>query len=123
MLASARAAGVDVAYRAHDRDRLADLDGVDGLTLDGETLVNMFLGEITKWNDPAIAALNPGLDLPDQDIIIAHRSDGSGTTKIFTTYLSDVSEAWANGPGMRSSPIGISGAGTIVWIRSWFRGC
>jgi phosphate transport system substrate-binding protein len=76
-----------------------NLDGVEGLTLDGETLVNMFLGEITKWNDPAIAALNPGLDLPDQDIIIAHRSDGSGTTNIFTTYLSDVSEAWANGPG------------------------
>ena len=58
------------------------------LILDGTTLANIFLGKITKWNDPAIAALNPGVTLPDKDIIVVHRSDGSGTTYIFTDYLS-----------------------------------
>jgi phosphate transport system substrate-binding protein len=76
-----------------------NVDGVDSLTLDGPTLADIFLGTISNWNDPAITALNPGVDLPDQSIIVAHRSDGSGTTSIFTTYLSDVSDEWANGPG------------------------
>ena len=76
-----------------------NLDGVDKLTLDGPTLADIFLGNITNWNDPAIAKLNPDATLPDQDIIVAHRSDGSGTTNIFTTYLSSVSDAWKNGPG------------------------
>jgi phosphate transport system substrate-binding protein len=76
-----------------------NLEGVDTLTLDGPTLADIFLGNITKWNDPAIVALNPGVTMPDEDVITAHRSDGSGTTSIFTTYLSDVSDGWANGPG------------------------
>ncbi len=76
-----------------------NLDGVDRLTLDGPTLADIFLGNITKWNDPAIAKLNPDATLPDTEIIVAHRSDGSGTTNIFTTYLSSVSDAWKSGPG------------------------
>lgn len=76
-----------------------NLEGVDKLTLDGPTLADIFRGEITTWDDEAIAALNEGVDLPDEDIVVAHRSDGSGTTSIFTTYLSSVSDAWADGPG------------------------
>lgn len=76
-----------------------NLDGVDSLTLDGPTLVDIFFGNVDTWNDAAITALNPGMDLPDEPIIVAHRLDGSGTTSIFTTYLSDVSDEWANGPG------------------------
>src|SRR5262245_40108343 len=66
------------------------------LKLDGPVVADIFLGQITKWNDPKIAALNPGVKLPDTDIIVAHRSDGSGTTYIFTDYLSSVSKAWAD---------------------------
>ena len=76
-----------------------NLEGVDKLTLSGPVLADMFLGKITSWDDPAIAALNPGVSLPSEDIIIAHRSDGSGTTSIFTTYLSSVSEQWKNEVG------------------------
>lgn len=76
-----------------------NLDGVDSLTLDGPTLAQIFLGNVDNWSDAAVAALNPGVSLPDEAIIVAHRSDGSGTTSIFTTYLSDVSDEWANGPG------------------------
>ncbi len=76
-----------------------NLDGVDSLVLDGPTLAGIFLGDITSWNNPAIAASNEGVALPDEPIVVAHRSDGSGTTNIFTTYLSSVSEAWADGPG------------------------
>jgi phosphate transport system substrate-binding protein len=76
-----------------------NLEGVDNLTLSGPVLADMFLGNITSWDDPAIAELNPGVALPSEDIIIAHRSDGSGTTSIFTTYLSDVSEQWASDVG------------------------
>jgi len=76
-----------------------NLEGVDGLTLSGPVLADIFLGNITSWDDPAIAELNPGVSLPSEDIIVAHRSDGSGTTSIFTTYLSDVSEQWANEVG------------------------
>jgi len=82
--------------------------------LDAATLTDIFLGKITKWNDPAIAALNPGLPLPDKDIIVVHRSDGSGTTFIFTDYLSTVSEEWKNGVGKSSSvewPVGLGGKG------------
>jgi phosphate transport system substrate-binding protein len=73
-----------------------NLEGVDGLTLSGPVLADIFLGNVSSWTDPAIADLNPGVDLPDEDIIVAHRSDGSGTTSIFTTYLSDVSSDWAD---------------------------
>jgi phosphate transport system substrate-binding protein len=60
------------------------------LKLDGDTLANIYLGNITKWNDPKIAALNPGVDLPDLAIVPVHRTEGSGTTFIFTDYLSSV---------------------------------
>ncbi len=76
-----------------------NVEGVDSLTLSGPVLADIFLGKITRWNDPAIAALNPGVVMPDADIVVAHRSDGSGTTSIFTTYLSSVSDDWKNGPG------------------------
>lgn len=76
-----------------------NLEGVEGLTLSGPVLADIFLGNINSWSDPAIAELNPGMDLPDEDIIVAHRSDGSGTTSIFTTYLSDVSSNWADQVG------------------------
>ncbi len=64
------------------------------LKLDGTTLANIFLGKVTKWNDPAIAALNAGVKLPNQAITVVHRSDGSGTSFIFTNYLSKVSPTW-----------------------------
>lgn len=78
-----------------------NLPGVKkGLKLDGATTANIFLGKITKWNDPAIKNLNPGVSLPSSDIAVIHRSDESGTTKLFTTYLADYSSAWKNGPGV-----------------------
>ena len=69
------------------------------LKLDGATLANIYLGKITKWNDPAIAALNKDMKLPDDDITVVHRSDGSGTTFIFTNYLSKVSADWKSAVG------------------------
>ncbi len=69
-----------------------------GLTLDGTTIAGIYLAKITKWNDPAIAALNPGLKLPDQPIAAVHRSDGSGTTEAFTKFLAAASDEWKNGP-------------------------
>ncbi len=75
------------------------LEGVDSLTLSGPVLADIYLGNVNNWSDPAIADLNSGVTLPDEDIIVAHRSDGSGTTNIFTTYLSSVSQEWADGPG------------------------
>lgn len=91
-----------------------NLAGVDSLTLDSDTLAKIFLGDITKWDDPAIAALNSGVALPDEDIIVAHRSDGSGTTNIFTTYLDDESSDWSSqvGKGKEVSwPTGVGGQG------------
>lgn len=64
------------------------------LRLDGETLADIFLGDVSRWNDARIAALNPGVALPDRDVLVVHRSDGSGTTYVFTDYLSVVSAAW-----------------------------
>ena len=76
---------------------------VEGLTrplnLTGQVIADIFLGKIKKWNDARIAALNGDAKLPNQDILVVHRSDGSGTTYIFTDYLSAVSPAWKNGPG------------------------
>ena len=69
------------------------------LKLDGATLAEIYLGKITKWNDPAIAALNKDLKLPDELITVVHRSDGSGTTFIFTNYLSKVSPEWKSAVG------------------------
>ncbi len=69
------------------------------LRVTGLVLAEMFLGKIAKWNDPKLAALNPGKKLPDQVITIVHRADGSGTTFNWTDYLSTVSKEWADGPG------------------------
>lgn len=79
-----------------------------------ETLAGIFLGKVANWNDKAIAAANPDLKFPDQPIIVVHRSDGSGTTYIFTDYLSKVSPEWASGPGKGVSikwPVGLGGKG------------
>jgi phosphate transport system substrate-binding protein len=84
------------------------------LKLDSEAVCKMYLGEITKWSDPKIKGLNPGVSLPDGDITVVHRSDGSGTTAIFTGYLSDVCPAWKEKVGTGTSvswPAGIGGKG------------
>jgi phosphate transport system substrate-binding protein len=87
-----------------------NLPGDPKLKLDGDTLAGIYLGNITKWNDPKIAALNPGISLPDLAIVPVHRADGSGTSFIFTDYLSSVNPAWADSVGKASSvkwPAGI----------------
>src|ERR1035438_9674799 len=74
-----------------------NLPGItSGLKLSGDVVADIFLGAIKVWNDPRITAMNPDLKLPDTPIGVAHRSDGSGTTYIFTDYLSTVSPAWKN---------------------------
>jgi phosphate transport system substrate-binding protein len=86
----------------------------DGLKLTGDVLAAIFQGKVTKWNDAGIAALNPGVKLPAQDILVVHRSDGSGTTYIFTDYLSAVSPAWKAAPGKGKDvqwPVGLGGKG------------
>jgi phosphate transport system substrate-binding protein len=91
-----------------------NLSGNPSLKLDGDTIAGIFLGQIKKWNDPKLAALNPGAKLPDQDIVVVHRSDGSGTTFIFTDYLSKVSSEWKQKAGNNTSvnwPTGIGGKG------------
>ncbi len=84
------------------------------MKLDGATLADIFLGKITKWNDPAIVALNGGVQLPDQKITVVHRSDGSGTTFNFVNYLSKVSPEWKTKVGEGTSvkwPAGVGGKG------------
>jgi phosphate transport system substrate-binding protein len=84
------------------------------LVLDGTTLANIYLGKVTNWSDPAIKALNPGVNLPNKAITIVHRSDGSGTTFIFATYLSRVSNEWKTNVGAATSvdwPLGIGAKG------------
>jgi len=76
-----------------------NLPGVDSLKLDGETLAKIFMGEIEYWDDPAIKRLNPETNLPHEKILVVHRSDSSGTTKIFTTYFSLISNDWAEKVG------------------------
>jgi len=73
------------------------------LKLDSDTLAGIYLGNVTKWNDPKIAALNPEVKLPASDIVVVHRSDGSGTSFIFTDYLSTVSPVWADSVGKGTS--------------------
>jgi len=83
------------------------------LKFDGPALANIFLGKITKWNDPAIAALNPGVSLPGTDIVVAHRSDGSGTTYIWVDYLSKVSPEFKKVVGVGTAvkwPVGVAAA-------------
>jgi phosphate transport system substrate-binding protein len=84
------------------------------LTLDGKTLAGIYGGKITKWNDPAITALNSGINLPDGNITAVHRSDGSGTTEIFTNALSSFSEDWKKNVGAGTSvqwPVDAAGNG------------
>ncbi len=91
-----------------------NLPGNPALKLDADTIAGIFLGTIKKWNDPKIAATNPGTKLPDQDIVVVHRSDGSGTTYIWTDYLSKISAEWKSKVGTNTSvswPTGIGGKG------------
>jgi phosphate transport system substrate-binding protein len=84
------------------------------LKFDGPTIADIFLGKITKWNDSRIAALNPGVSLPNLDLIVVHRSDGSGTTYVWTDYLSKVSQPWKDNVGYATSvgwPVGLGGKG------------
>ena len=84
------------------------------LKLSNDVLANIFLGKVTKWNDASIAELNAGLTLPDQDITVVYRSDGSGTTNIFTDYLSKVSAEWKEKIGVGKTvewPVGVGGKG------------
>ncbi len=84
------------------------------LKFDGNTLVDIFMGRITKWNDKRIAGLNPGAKLPDIDLIVVHRSDGSGTTYVFTDYLNKFSREWKDKVGYATSvnwPVGLGGKG------------
>jgi phosphate transport system substrate-binding protein len=95
---------------------VVNLPGIESgeLTLDGQALANIFLGEITLWNDQAITNLNPDAELPDLPIVVVHRSDGSGTTFIFTDYLSKVSPQWAERVGAATAvdwPVGIGAKG------------
>jgi phosphate transport system substrate-binding protein len=92
-----------------------NVSGVEaGLKLDGATLANIFLGTVKKWNDPAIAALNAGVKLPDTAITVVHRSDSSGTTKGFTQFLANYSPTWKDGPGVDKDikwPVGTGAKG------------
>lgn len=91
-----------------------NLAGNPTLKFDGSCLADIFLGKITKWNDPRIASQNPGVNLPGDDIVVVHRSDGSGTTYIFVDFLSSVSPAWASKVGRSTSvkwPTGLGAKG------------
>jgi phosphate transport system substrate-binding protein len=92
-----------------------NLPGVDTpVKFTGPLLADIFLGKIKKWNDPALQKINSGLNLPDQEIVIVHRSDGSGTTYIFAEYLSKVSDEWKSKVGVSTSlkwPVGIGQKG------------
>ncbi len=92
-----------------------NIPGVTGeLNFTGAALAGIYLGKITKWNDPEISKANPGVSLPGNDIVVIHRSDGSGTTYIWTDYLSKVSDEWKSKVGRNTSvnwPVGLGGKG------------
>jgi len=92
-----------------------NIPGLTGkLRLSGPVVADIFLGNITKWDDPKLKELNPGANLPSDDIVVCHRSDGSGTTYIFVDYLSKVSSEWAQKVGKATSvawPTGLGGKG------------
>jgi phosphate transport system substrate-binding protein len=91
-----------------------NVPGVSDLKFSPDVLADIYLGKIANWNDPRIAKDNAGVSLPNLKIIVVHRSDGSGTSYIFTDYLSKVSNDWANGPGRGASPswpMGVGGKG------------
>src|ERR1700726_4338980 len=103
-----------------------NVPGVQGdLNFTPEALSGIFLGKITKGNDPAIASANPGVKLPGDDIVVVHRSDGSGTSYIWTDYLSKVSPEWQQKVGKGTSvnwPVGLGGKGNEgVAGRGWLR--
>jgi phosphate transport system substrate-binding protein len=84
------------------------------LRLDGDVLADIYRGRITRWNDARLAALNRGLRLPSQEIVVVHRADGSGTTRAFTSYMAAGSTAWRRGPGIGESvrfPTGLGARG------------
>jgi phosphate transport system substrate-binding protein len=88
--------------------------GQTKLKFDGNLLVDIFMGRVTNWSDPKIAALNPGVKLPATDLIVVHRSDGSGTTYVFTDYLNKFSREWKDKVGYATSvnwPVGLGGKG------------
>lgn len=91
---------------------LPNLDA--SLRLDGEIISGIFLGEVTRWRDPRILEMNPGVDIPDRDILPVHRSDGSGTTYVFTDYLAEISPAWRTRVGRGNAvrwPTGLGARG------------
>src|SRR5204863_7620452 len=91
-----------------------NLPGNPKLKLDGAAVADIFLGKITKWTDKRITGLNPGVKLPGTDLVVVHRSDGSGTSYIFTDYLSSVSKDWETRVGRNTSvkwPVGLGAKG------------
>jgi phosphate transport system substrate-binding protein len=105
------AGAVVVAYNVKDAGG-NDIPG--GLKLAPDVIADIFLGKITQWDDSRLATLNPDVKLPSQDIVVAHRSDGSGTTFLFTSYLSQISEEWKAQVGAGTSvewPVGLGGKG------------
>jgi phosphate transport system substrate-binding protein len=92
-----------------------NLPGVTAeLNFTPEALAGIFLGKITKWNDPELAKANPGVKLPGNDLLVVHRSDGSGTTYVWVDYLSKISPDWKKGPGLGTAinwPVGLGGKG------------
>ncbi len=91
-----------------------NVEGVSDLKLSGEVIADIFLGKITSWNDPAITALNEGVKVPNEQITVVHRADGSGTSYCFTDYLSKVSSDWKSKVGKGTSvnwPVGLGGKG------------
>jgi phosphate transport system substrate-binding protein len=91
-----------------------NVPGVTEVKFSPDVLADIYLGKINVWSDPRLAKDNPGVKLPEQKIIVVHRSEGSGTTYIFTDYLSKVSKAWADGPGKGAAPswpVGVGGKG------------
>ncbi|MCW2972928.1 MAG: Phosphate-binding protein PstS [Thermoleophilia bacterium] len=116
-IAAAQAAGGDVLHIPIALGAVVatyNLEGIDELKLDGPTLADIYEGTVTKWNDEAIADLNDGVKLPDTDIAVVHRTEESGTTFVFTGYLSAVDPEWADGPGQSKAPkwpVGTGGQG------------
>jgi phosphate transport system substrate-binding protein len=116
-VAAAEAAGGPILHIPMTSGSVAICYNLEGIAsgqmkLTPDVLANIYLGKITKWNDPAITAINPSLNLPNTDIAVVHRSDGSGTTFIFTNYLSKVSDEWKTEVGNATSvewPVGIGG--------------
>ncbi len=105
------AGAVVIAYNVNDADGKAV---PTGLKLTPAVIAGIFLGTITKWNDPQLQSLNPDVKLPNQDIAVAHRSDGSGTSFLFTSYLSQISPDWKSKVGAGTSvqwPVGLGGKG------------